>query len=75
MKEATAHFTANYEQTFKVWIDSNQKLQPSHDLLQPLIKPFVEANPGVNIYSCQDCIIDMLVWYRKEIKEETKPKK
>lgn len=73
MKEAIAHYQ-EHEPTFKVWIETHQKLPYSHDLLQPLIKPF-ETHPdnvGVNVRSCQDCIIDMLVWYRKQIKEETK---
>jgi hypothetical protein len=79
MEEALKHFQSNLP-TFQLWIDTNARLQWSSDILQPLIKPFKEANPSVNVHGgCQDCIIDMLMWYKIELsksqKPETKPKK
>jgi len=58
--------------TFNLWIRLHSRLEPSADILQPLIKPFQEANPGVNIMGCKDCIIDMLIWANIQLKNQPK---
>lgn len=70
------HYIQNKE-TFDHWIKVHERLQISNDIFKPLIKPFMAANPNVNLNGCQDCIIDMLVWVRAEWKKTTedKPKK
>lgn len=74
------HYQAN-QSTFDFWIERNEILQPSMDILQPLIKPFNERFPEVNINACHNCIIDMLKWsklqFEKSISgtEQTKSKK
>lgn len=69
MKEALAHYEANKE-TFDFFIKENAKLQASNDIFKPLIPEFKKAFPSVSIDSCQECIIDMLVWYRSELKKK-----
>jgi hypothetical protein len=60
------------EQTFKLWISLNAKLQPSADILKPIIPEFIKENPGVNINNCPECLIDMLRWALIQIKETPK---
>jgi len=73
MKEATAHYLAN-KPTFSTWINSNQKLPYSHDLLKPLIPEYMKAYPNADLVSCQTCIIEMLMWYNDQTKETETPK-
>lgn len=73
MKTLIEHWKAN-EDLFNFWISRHEKLQISNDLLKPFIEPFKESNPTVNINSCQDCLIDMLIWVRMIVKEVTKEK-
>lgn len=63
----------NNQALFRFWISRNEKLQSSSDLLSPLIPDFVKENPGVNVNGCPECIIDMLRWAIKQLKE-TDPK-
>lgn len=65
MKEALIHFEKHRE-TFKLWIRLKSRLQKSSDILKPLIEPFESETKSV--VSCQDCIIDMLVWYSIHLK-------
>lgn len=64
----------NNEPIFDLWIRNHEKLQISNDIFKPFIEPFKEANPNVNLEGCPDCIIDMLVWVRKEVKKTQKAK-
>lgn len=68
MKEFYDHIQNNLE-IFNFWIHENSKLQISNDIFKPLIPIFESENPGVNVNSCQDCIIDMLIWCRMKYKE------
>lgn len=61
-------FQANLD-IYKVWIETSADLQPSNDLIAPLIPYYEKSNPGISInHACHDCIIDMLRWYNKENK-------
>lgn len=68
MKEFYDHVHQNLE-LFNHWIENQSRLQISNDIFKPLIPVFQEANPTVNIYGCQDCIIDMLIWCRMQYKK------
>lgn len=67
------HYLANKDE-FDLWIRTNEKLQISNDIFKPFIEPFLEANKGVNLQGCQECIIDMLRWVKSEVKKQTKSK-
>lgn len=70
-KSIIEHYEGNKE-TFEMWIGHNTRLQPSMDILQPFIKIYPHSING-----CQDCLIDMLIWIRSEIKktkEDVKPR-
>lgn len=54
-----------HQPIFELWVETNQKISASHDLISPLIPEFVKANPGVNVHGCSECVIDMLRWYKK----------
>lgn len=74
MTQEVKEYVNNNLPTIDLWIRQNEKLQPSMDFLQPIIKDF-EADPiskGKNLNGCPECIIDMLRWARKEAKDETK---
>ena len=60
---------------FNIWIETNADLQPTNDLLQPIIPEFKKEFPNVNINGCKECLIDMLRWAKSKLKEETKEKK
>lgn len=68
------HYTANKEE-FDFWVNQHvngqtPKLEVSNDIFQPLIAPFVKANPTVNIYGCKECVLDMLVWTKAQLKKK-----
>ena len=67
------------EETFKLWIEMNEMVQPSNDLLKPIIPIFNKEFPTMNIYGCRECVIDMLRWARIELRKaemgDTKQKK
>jgi hypothetical protein len=67
------------EETFKLWIEMNETVQPSNDLLAPIIPVFNKEFPTMNINSCQECVIDMLRWARIELRKaemgDIKPQK
>lgn len=65
----------NNQDLFRFWIERNEKLQASNDIFTPIIPDFVKENPGVNVTGCPECIIDMLRWSIKQLKETQKPKK
>lgn len=72
MTDEFYNHVANNSEVFDLWITNNSILEPSADILQPLIKPFEAENPGVNIRSCKDCIIDMLIWAKIQLKNKPK---
>jgi len=67
-KKILNHIETNQE-LFRFWISRNERLQSSADILKPIIPIFQELNTGVNIEGCPDCLIDMLRWAIKELKE------
>jgi len=73
--EVLKHIKDNLE-TLQVWADNKLRIQPSHDLLKPIIPVFKKQFPDVNIHGCPDCVTDMICWAVIEYKKsETKPKK
>jgi len=66
-KELIEHVNQNKE-TFRIWIETNQKLQIDSDYLKPLVPEFLKEFPEVSIEGCPECIIDMLRWAIKEAK-------
>lgn len=75
-KELLQYIEANQD-IFRLQIKMNARLQSSSDILKPIIPAFLESNKGVNLEGCPECILDMLRWSIKELKEskESKPKK
>lgn len=74
----TAEFYKHIEDNsvvFDLWIDIHAKLEPSADILKPLIEPFLKENPNVNIYGCKDCVIDMLIWAKIQLKNKPNERK
>src|SRR5687767_11194856 len=64
------HYLAN-KSTFDYWIKQAvsgkpERLEISNDIFKPLIEPFRQANPTVNIFNCKDCVSDMLIWVKME---------
>ena len=57
------------EDIIRLYVKTNQRLQSSSDFLKPIIPTFLEENKGVNIEGCPDCILDMLRWSLKILKE------
>lgn len=55
---------------FNLWIETKAMLEPSADIFKPLIPVFIESNPGVNLYSCKECILDMLIWAKIQLKNK-----
>ena len=49
MTEELYNYIEQNSEVFDLWITNNSILEPSADILQPLIKPFEAENPGVNI--------------------------
>lgn len=68
------HYEAN-KTTFDFWVAEHvngrtPKLEISNDIFIPLIEPFKKANPSVNIYGCKECVLDMLVWTKAQLKKK-----
>lgn len=74
MKEALEHYEANKEQLDLIY-KLKSPIQPSNDLLQPLIEPFQKVFPGENINGCAECVIGMLGWYQIQLKKSKEPVK
>jgi hypothetical protein len=68
------HIKENHD-TLSIWFKTHQKLQIGHDMLKPLIEPFTEAFPGVNLNGCPNCVLDMIGWALVEYKKETESQK
>lgn len=66
-QEAIEHFKKHIDR-FNSAIDNKLVLQPSSDYLKPLI-PIFEEETNTSVRSCSDCLIDMLIWFKLEIKK------
>lgn len=70
--EVINHIKSNIE-LFRMFIDNNIQLQPSMDVLKPIIAPYNLEFPGQSIHksACKECILDMLRWAIGQTKIET----
>lgn len=71
-KEELQHIEKNLKE-INVWIETKAALQRSNDTLAPILKAYQNAG-FVLSPSCQDCIIDVLIWARKEYKDSLESK-
>lgn len=73
-KEEINHVKSNIE-LFRMFIDNNIQLQPSMDVLKPLIAPYNLEFPNQSIHksACKECLLDMLRWAIGQTKIETEP--
>lgn len=75
MTEEFYNHVENNLEVFNLWIETNSRLQASADILKPLIGPFLTENPTVNLNGCPDCIIDMIIWSKIQLKNKPNTKK
>ena len=66
------HYIANKD-VIDFYIKTNARLQEGMDLLKPFVDFYNEKGYTLS-HNCQDCLIDMLIYCRKEINETTKTK-
>lgn len=73
-KEEINHVKSNIE-LFRMFIDNNIQLQPSMDVLKPLIAPYNLEFPNQSVHksACKECLLDMLRWAIGQTKIETEP--
>lgn len=73
-KEEINHVKSNIE-LFRMFIDNNIQLQPSMDVLKPIIAPYNLEFPSQSIHksACKECLLDMLRWAIGQTKIETEP--
>ena len=71
-QEVINHVKSNIE-LFRMFIDNNIQLQPSMDVLKPIIAPYNLEFPNQSIHksACKECILDMLRWAIGQTKIET----
>lgn len=73
------HVNTNRE-IINMWIETHASLQPSNDILIPLIAAY-ERETEYRIKACPSCLVDCLIWCRMNAKIEpinfelTNPKK
>lgn len=46
----------------RLWIEMNENIQPSHDIISPIIPFFQKEFPKITLIGCGECLIDMLRW-------------
>ena len=63
----TKHYIANKD-VIDFYIKTNARLQEGMDLLKPFVDFYNEKGYALSPH-CPDCLIDMLIYCRKEIKE------
>jgi hypothetical protein len=70
------HIKENVE-LFRMWVNNNEHLQNSMDVLQPVIEVYNEEFPQqvIGLSNCKECLLDMLRWAISQTKEEVKKKK
>ena len=75
-QEAINHVKTNIE-LFRMFIENSIPLQPSMDVLKPIIAPYNLEFPNQSIHksACKECLLDMLRWAISQTKEEVKKKK
>ena len=70
------HIKENVE-LFRMFVNNNEHLQNSMDVLQPVIEVYNEEFPqqAIGTSNCKECLLDMLRWAISQTKEEIKKKK
>ena len=71
------HIKENVE-LFRMFVNNNEHLQNSMDVLQPVIEVYNEEFPeqAIGTSNCKECLLDMLRWAISQTKEiEVKKKK
>ena len=73
-QEAINHVKSNIE-LFRMFIENSIPLQPSMDVLKPIIAPYNLEFPNQSIQksACKECLLDMLRWAIGQTKTETEP--
>ena len=73
-QEAINHVKINIE-LFRMFIENSIPLQPSMDVLKPIIAPYNLEFPNQSIQksACKECLLDMLRWAIGQTKTETEP--
>ena len=73
-QEAINHVKSNIE-LFRMFIENSIPLQPSMDVLKPIIAPYNLEFPNQSIHksACKECLLDMLRWAIGQTKTETEP--
>lgn len=65
-----------HQDILRTWLKMGERLQIGSDYLKPLIKPFNDRFPEVNVYgNCPSCILDMIQWALLKFDESKTPKK
>jgi|GEM_PF-2663882 len=76
MTEELKQYVRDNELIFKTWIEAKEPINIGNGLIQPLIEPFKERFPEVNLTgNCTSCIYDMLLWALDKIKQVENEKK
>ena len=73
-QEVINHVKSNIE-LFRMFIENSIPLQPSMDVLKPIIAPYNLEFPNQSIHksACKECLLDMLRWAIGQTKIETEP--
>jgi len=73
-QEVINHVKINIE-LFRMFIENSIPLQPSMDVLKPIIAPYNLEFPNQSIHksACKECLLDMLRWAIGQTKTETEP--
>ena len=73
-QEVINHVKTNIE-LFRMFIENSIPLQPSMDVLKPIIAPYNLEFPNQSIHksACKECLLDMLRWAIGQTKTETEP--
>ena len=73
-QEVINHVKSNIE-LFRMFIENSIPLQPSMDVLKPIIAPYNLEFPNQSIQksACKECLLDMLRWAIGQTKTETEP--
>jgi uncharacterized membrane protein len=76
MKEDVKQHVLNNREQLSTWLKMGEPLQIGSDVLKPLITPFNEKFPDVNLYgNCKSCILDMIAWALSKIEDKPEIKK
>ncbi len=76
MTEELKQHVRDNELIFKTWIEAKEPINIGNGRIQPLIEPFKERFPEVNLTgNCTSCIYEMLLWALDKIKPEANEQK